>query len=200
MAGRKSCSDSLLSKRCFVSIRIDAPRQETVRAVSPAERRIRRGFTLLELLVVIAIIATLAAVVAPAVFRNVGDAKTASAKSQIGIFGLALNQYRLDNDAFPTSEQGLGALRVLPTSPGVDGAPPRNWRGPYLQRTVPLDPWGHPYVYVAPGTANPASYDLYSLGRDGRAGGEGEDADLTSWGGPVPAGALVPAASGLAAP
>lgn len=180
--------------------RTDAIGRGPAQTASTATRRSKRGFTLLELLVVIAIIATLAAVVAPAVFRNVGDAKIASAKSQIEIFSLALNQYRLDNDAFPTSEQGLVALRVLPTSPGVDGSPPRNWRGPYLQRTVPLDPWGHSYMYVAPGTANPTSYDLYSLGRDARPGGEGEDADLTSWGGPVPTGALVPAAAGLAAP
>ncbi|GJG89833.1 hypothetical protein tb265_50140 [Gemmatimonadetes bacterium T265] len=147
------------------------------------------GFTLIELIVVIAIIAALAAVVAPAIFRNVGDAKVAAAKSQLEVFGLALQQYRLDNDALPTTEQGLAALRTPPPAPGADGQPPRNWRGPYLTRAVPLDPWGRPYVYVAPGVANPASYDLYSLGRDGRAGGGDEDADVTSWGGPVPAGA-----------
>jgi general secretion pathway protein G len=144
-------------------------------------RRARRGFTLIELLVVIAIIATLAAVVAPAVFRNVGDAKVQAAKSQLEIFALALDSYRLDTDTYPTSEQGLAALRTQPTA----GEPPRNWRGPYLRKEVPLDPWGRPYMYVAPGRANPTSYDLYSLGRDGKIGGEGEDADLTSWGGPV---------------
>jgi general secretion pathway protein G len=131
--------------------------------------------------VVIAIIATLAAVVAPAVFRNVGDAKTSAAKSQIEIFAIALNSYRLDNDAYPTTDQGLEALRTLPV--GAD-APP-NWKGPYLSRVVPSDPWGRPYIYVAPGRANPTSFDVYSLGRDGKQGGEGEDADITSWGGPV---------------
>jgi general secretion pathway protein G len=141
----------------------------------------RRGFTLIELLVVIAIIATLAAVVAPAVFQHVGDAKTQAAKSQLEIFSLALNSYRLDNDHFPSTEQGLEALRTMPTA----GEVPRNWRGPYLSRVVPPDPWGRPYVYVSPGRANPASYDLYSLGRDGKIGGTGEDADLTSWGGAV---------------
>lgn len=139
------------------------------------------GFTLLELLVVLAIIATLVAVVAPSIFRNVGDAKTAAAKSQIEIFGLALDTYRLDNNAYPTTAAGLAALRTKPTA----GDGPPNWRGPYLQKDVPLDPWGRPYVYVAPGLANPASYDLYTLGRDGKVGGTDEDADITSWGGAV---------------
>jgi general secretion pathway protein G len=143
--------------------------------------RERRGFTLIELIVVIAVIATLAAVVAPAVFRNVGDAKISAAKSQLEVFALALNAYRLDNDNFPTSDQGLAALRTLPAA----GEPPRNWRGPYLSKVVPFDPWGRPYVYIAPGTVNPESYDLYTLGRDGKPGGDGEDADVTSWGGPV---------------
>jgi general secretion pathway protein G len=141
----------------------------------------RRGFTLIELLVVIAIIATLAAVVAPQVFRNVGDAKASAAKSQIEIFALALDSYRLDNDVYPSTDQGLAALRVSPTT----GDLPRNWRGPYLRKTVPLDPWGRAYVFVAPGRENPQSYDVYSLGRDGKIGGEGEDADITSWGGAV---------------
>jgi len=141
----------------------------------------RRGFTLIELLVVIAIIATLAAVVAPQVFRNVGDAKASAARSQIEIFALALDSYRLDNDVYPGSDQGLAALRTMPTT----GEIPRNWRGPYLRKTVPLDPWGRPYYYMSPGKENPASYDMYSLGRDGKVGGEGEDADITSWGGAV---------------
>jgi general secretion pathway protein G len=140
-----------------------------------------RGFTLIELLVVIAIIATLAAVVAPAIFHHVSDAKTEAAKSQIEIFSLALDSYRLDNDTYPTTEQGLAALRVLPQT----GSQPRNWRGPYLRKEVPMDPWGRAYVYAAPGKANPASYDCYTLGRDGKVGGEGEDADITSWGGAV---------------
>ena len=141
----------------------------------------RRGFTLIELLVVIAIIATLAAVVAPAVFRNVGDAKVNAARSQIELFALALDAYRLDNDVYPETVQGLAALRTLPPT----GEAPRNWRGPYLRKTVPPDPWGRAYVYVSPGVENAASYDLYTLGRDGKTGGEGEDADLTSWGEPV---------------
>ena len=141
----------------------------------------RPAFTLIEMLVVIAIIATLAAVVAPQVFRNVGDAKQSAAKSQIEIFALALDAYRLDNDQYPSTDQGLAALRIAPTT----GDLPRNWRGPYLRKTVPLDPWGRAYVYVAPGKVNVGTYDLYSLGRDGKLGGDGEDADITSWGGPV---------------
>lgn len=144
-------------------------------------RRRPAGFTLIEMIVVIAIIAVLAALVAPNVFRNVGDARHNAAKSQIEMLGLALESYRMDNGGFPTSEQGLTALRSLPAT----GEPPRNWKGPYLRRTVPMDPWGRPYNYIVPGRANPTSYDLYTLGQDGKVGGEGEDADVTSWDGPV---------------
>jgi general secretion pathway protein G len=139
------------------------------------------GFTLIELLVTIAIIATLAAIVAPSLFSNVGQARQNAAKSQIQILSLALDAYRVDNDAYPATEQGLEALRTFP----VASDPPKNWRGPYLRQLVPLDPWGRPYVYVSPGLANPAAYDLYTLGKDGKPGGEGEDADVTSWNGPV---------------
>ncbi|HEX2778580.1 MAG TPA: type II secretion system major pseudopilin GspG [Gemmatimonadaceae bacterium] len=141
----------------------------------------RLGFTLIEMIVVIAIIATLAGVVAPAVFRNVGDAKSGSARSQVDMLALALNAYRVDNDAFPSSEQGLAALRTMPAA----GEVPGNWRGPYLSKVIPTDPWGRVYIYLQPGRENPTSFDLYTLGRDGRVGGEGEDADVTSWGGPV---------------
>jgi general secretion pathway protein G len=121
-------------------------------------------------------------VVAPNVFRNVGDAKAGAAKAQVESLVLALNAYRLDNDVFPTSEQGLTALRAMPTV----GELPRNWRGPYLQRAIPSDPWGRPYTYVSPGRGDQEqSFELYTLGRDAKAGGEGEDADVTSWGGPV---------------
>ena len=141
----------------------------------------RSGFTLIELIVVIAIIATLASVVGPSLFGNVGDAKVNAARSQLQIFALALDSYRLDNDQYPSTDQGLSALRALPLS----GEPPKNWRGPYLRQGVPLDPWGRAYLFASPGIANPAGYDLYTLGRDGRVGGEGEDADVTSWNGPV---------------
>ena len=110
---------------------------------------------------------------APAVFRNVGDAKASAARSQIEILALALDAYRLDNDDYPTVEQGLSALRTLPTA----GEIPRNCRGPYLRRTVPLDPWGRPYVYVR---AADDRYHLKSLGADGAEGGDGAFADIDS--------------------
>jgi general secretion pathway protein G len=136
---------------------------------------------LIEMIVVIVVIAVLASLVGPMVFGNVADAKIQAARAQIEMFGLALDNYRLDSDRYPTTEQGLAALRTAPTSDPV----PRRWRGPYLQKEVPLDPWGRAYLYRAPGTANPTSYDLYSLGRDGQVGGSGEDGDITSWGGTI---------------
>lgn len=141
----------------------------------------RGGFTLIELLVTIAIIATLAAIVAPTLFGNVGEARKNTARSQIQILALALDAYRLDNDAFPTTSQGLEALRTFPATDD----PPPNWKGPYLRQLVPMDPWGRAYVYIAPGVANPNAYDLYTLGKDGKPSGSGEDADITSWNGPV---------------
>jgi len=147
--------------------------------VSPNDRaRARRGFTLIEILVVITVIAILASLVTPMVFRNVGDAKTSAARAQVEILGLALDAYRLDNDYYPSTAQGLEALRLIPA--GEPAA--RNWRGPYLKKLVPPDPYGRPYVYRSPGEVNPESYDVVSLGRDGEPGGTGEDADITSWG------------------
>ena len=140
-----------------------------------------RGFTLIEMLVVITVIAILASLVTPMVFRNVGDAKVSAARAQVEVFGLALDAYRLDTDYYPSTARGLEALRRQPA-----GAPAaRNWRGPYLKKAVPLDPYGRPYVYRSPGESNPETYDLMSLGRDGVPGGTGEDADITSWGGPA---------------
>ncbi len=135
----------------------------------------RGGFTLIEIMVVIVVIAMLAGLVAPMVFRNVGDAKVSAAKAQMELFALALDQYRLDNDYYPSTAQGLDALRAQPAG---DPAP-RNWRGPYLRRPIPLDPWGHAYVFARPGVVNPAGYDLLTHGRDGRPGGVGEDADIS---------------------
>lgn len=134
------------------------------------------AFTLIEVLVVIVVIAILATLVAPNLFRNVGGARIATARTQIEIFGTALDLYRLDNGSYPSTLQGLSALWQRPA---VD--PPANWKSPYLRKAVPTDPWGRDYVYLAPGRVNPQSYDLLSYGADGRAGGEGENADILSW-------------------
>ena len=136
----------------------------------------RRGFTLIEILVVIVVIAILATLVAPNVFRHVGAAKDATARSQIEMLGGALDAYRLDNGRYPSTQQGLAALWEAPTV-----EPAANWTQPYLRKPVPLDPWGNPYLYVSPGDVNPQGYDLVSYGADGQPGGEGEDADITSW-------------------
>ena len=142
-----------------------------------SSRFVRRpGFTLIEILVVIVVIAILATLVAPNIFQHVGAAKDATAKSQIEMLGAALDAYRLDNGRYPSTEQGLGALWEKPT---LD--PPANWKAPYLRKPVPLDPWGRPYVYLFPGQVNAQGYDLVSYGADGKAGGDGEDADITSW-------------------
>jgi general secretion pathway protein G len=137
-------------------------------------KRQRSGFTLLELVVVIIVLGLLAGIVAPQIIGRLSEAKSTTAKTQIELLSVALDGYRLDNGSYPTSEQGLAALRERPTRAPV----PANWRGPYLRKAVPLDPWGRPYIYRAPGERNPGAFDLESLGRDGKAGGEGEDADL----------------------
>jgi general secretion pathway protein G len=132
----------------------------------------RQGFTLVELLVVMAIIALLAALVAPKVFPKLGQGKTSATKAQIELFGQALDQYRLDTSRYPATEQGLQALIA---NPGDD-----KWQGPYLKKNlIPLDPWGKPYNYVCPG--NHGEYDLFSYGRDGTPGGDGEDKDVVNW-------------------
>ena len=136
-----------------------------------------RGFTLIEILVVIIVLGLLAALVGPRILGRVSEAKSATARTQIELLGLALDNYRLDNGLYPTSEQGLGALQEKPTREPI----PLNWRGPYLRKALPLDPWGRPYIYMSPGEHNPSGYDLSTLGRDGQPGGEDEDADIASW-------------------
>jgi general secretion pathway protein G len=136
--------------------------------------RRRSGFTLLELVVVIIVLGLLAGIVAPQIIGRLSEAKSTTARTQIELLSVALDGYRLDNGNYPTTDQGLAALRERPTRAPV----PTNWRGPYLRKAVPLDPWGRPYLYRVPGERNPSAFDLESLGRDGKVGGEGEDADV----------------------
>lgn len=124
----------------------------------------------------VVVIALLATIVAPNLFRNVDDARVATAKTQIESLATALDAFRLDNGRYPSTAQGLDALWRKPT----DAALP-NWREPYLRKAIPLDPWGRAYIYRAPGTENPAGFDLLSLGADGEPGGTGINADITSW-------------------
>ena len=130
------------------------------------------GFTLIELLIVVTIIILLAGLVGQNLFKKLGKGKQAAAKAQIEMLGQALDQYKLDLGEYPGTSEGLQALL---TNPGVEG-----WEGPYLKKNIiPKDPWGKPYQYQSPGTRG--EYDLYSYGKGGATGGEGEDKDIVSW-------------------
>lgn len=130
------------------------------------------GFTMMELLIVLVIIGLLAALVGPALFQRIAPAKESVARAQIENFMTALDSYFIDTGRFPSAQQGLQALRVRPEGEV-------RWKGPYLKKEIPTDPWGNPFVYRAPGRNG--GYELLSLGVDGREGGEGEGHDVTSW-------------------
>lgn len=138
----------------------------------PPRSRSSRGFTLLELLVVLVVLGLLAGIVAPKYFSQLGKSEVKVARAQLEGLAKALDLYRLDAGQYPNTEQGLGALVARPGNAA-------KWGGPYLQKGVPLDPWGRDYVYVSPGEHG--DFDLFSLGKDGQPGGDGEDADVTSW-------------------
>jgi general secretion pathway protein G len=125
------------------------------------------------MVVVVTIIALFAALVMPKLFQKADVAKITAAKTQIEGFETALGTYKLDTSTFPTTEQGLEALRTRPN--GVN-----NWQGPYLQKEIPMDPWGRPYIYKFPGEHGDEP-DLISLGADGQPGGDGINGDIVSW-------------------
>ena len=130
------------------------------------------GFTLLELLVVVLIIGLLASYVGPKYFSQIGKSEVTAAKAQIEAYAKAIDNFRLDMGRFPTTEEGLAALMTRPAENG------EKWNGPYLRKDVIPDPWGHPYVYRAPGTKS--EFEILSYGRDGQPGGTGLDADISS--------------------
>ena len=136
-------------------------------------KRRLRAFTLIELMVVILILAILAALVVPNVLGRTGQAKVAKAQSDLSEFSNAIDQFRLDCDRYPTTQEGLGALITAPS--GVNG-----YRGPYLKKSeIPNDPWGNPYQYQQPGPSG-GGYQVLSYGADGAPGGSGDNADITN--------------------
>ena len=138
-----------------------------------ARRRLSAGFTLIELMVVLVIIGVLAALIVPNVLDRADDARSTAARTDVTNIMQALKLYRLDNQRYPTAEQGLQALIAKPSA----GPVPNNWR-PYLEK-LPNDPWGRPYQYLSPGIKG--EIDVMSFGADGQSGGEGKDADIGSW-------------------
>lgn len=134
--------------------------------------RYSRGFTLLELLVVLVVLGLLAGIVGPKYFNQLGRSETKVARAQIEGLSKALDIYRLELGHYPSTEQGLAALNTAPSDEP-------NWGGPYLKKQVPQDPWGRDYIYRSPSEV--ADYELLSMGKDGQPGGDGENADITSW-------------------
>jgi general secretion pathway protein G len=133
----------------------------------------RAGITLIEMLVVVTIIALFAALVAPRMFKQSDRAKVTAARAQINSFMTALGSFKLDTGIFPSTEEGLQALRVAPPNLA-------QWQGPYLPQEIPVDPWGHPYLYKFPGEHGDEP-DLVCYGADGQPGGDGINADIVSW-------------------
>lgn len=133
-----------------------------------------RGFTLIELMVVMVILVLLAGVATVVVINKIEDGKRAKAIADITAFEQALDAYKVDCGDYPTTDQGLAALREKPSDATT-------WSGPYLRKALTPDPWGNPYNYESPGTHNTDSVDIWSYGKDGKEGGEGNDADLKNW-------------------
>jgi general secretion pathway protein G len=136
-------------------------------------KKYQAGVTLIEMLVVVMIIGLFVALVGPAMLNKADNARVTAAKAQINSFMTALGSYKLDTGTYPTTEQGLQALRTAPQ--GVS-----NWQGPYLPKDIPMDPWGRPYAYRYPGEHGDEP-DIVSLGSDGQTGGSSTAADIVSW-------------------
>jgi len=134
-------------------------------------RPLQQAFTLVEMLLVLVIIGTLAAIVVPKLAGRSEQARVTAAHTQIANFGTALDAFEVDNGYYPRGSEGLNQLLQAPSEA-------QNWKGPYLKQEIPLDPWGHAYIYEYPGKNNPTGYDLYSTGPDGR---DGTEDDITSW-------------------
>jgi general secretion pathway protein G len=145
----------------------------TEEVTTEATSQNERGVTLIEMLVVVVIIGLFVGLVSVNMFKKADEAKRTAARAQIANFMQALGLYKLDVGTFPATEQGLEALRVKPDTS-------TNWSGPYLPQDIPMDPWGHPYLYKYPGEHGDEP-DLMSLGADGQLGGEGNSADIVSW-------------------
>ncbi len=135
-------------------------------------RQLQSGFTLLELLVVMVIIGLLAGYVGPKYFSQLGKSETKVAKAQIESLAKAIDTFRLDTGHYPSTEQGLAALNSAPSGEV-------KWQGPYLAKSLPIDPWGKPYLYKMPGEHG--DFDIWTLGSDGRTGGTGSESDVGSW-------------------
>lgn len=144
-----------------------------MRETKTAKRRGQAGVTLIEMLVVVTIIALFAALVAPRMLKKSDVARVTAARAQVNSFMTALSTYKLDTGTYPTTEQGLQALRDKPPEAN-------QWAGPYLPQEIPVDPWGHPYLYKYPGEHGDEP-DVVCYGADGQPGGDGFNADIVSW-------------------
>jgi general secretion pathway protein G len=142
--------------------------------IQPSHKK-NRGFTLVEIMVVVVIIGILAATILPQFIGTTQEAKVSAAKSQVAELESAVERFYIHMDRYPTTEEGL---KVLVDPPAGDAS--KQWRGPYIKQ-LRNDPWGNPYQYICPGTHHPTSYDIWSRGKDGVDGGEGDGADIGNW-------------------